>query len=109
MIARACAHLGQPGVELVQAINSDHVIDVSQLLKVLAKRVHRLGKVRGLFLYLLSRLNDLLIEDLVAVGKVRHAGAEDHSVLIHVDPDATLLSNKLWDRLAVLCLLEDFV
>ena len=71
--------------------------------------MHRLSKVSRLFLNLLSRLNDLLIEDLIAVRKVRHAGAEDHSVLIHVDPDATLLSYKLWDRLAVLCLLKDFV
>ena len=76
---------------------------------MLAQRVHRFGQVRRLFLYLLRRLDDLLIEDLIAVRKVRHAGAEDHSVLIHVDPDATLLSYELWDRLAVLCLLEDFV
>ena len=71
--------------------------------------MHRLSKVRRLFLNLLSRLNDLLIEDLIAVRKVRHAGAEDHSVLIHVDPNAALLGYKLRDRLAVLCFLEDFV
>ena len=109
MVPRARAHLGQPGVELVQAVDSNHVVDVSQLLEVLAQRVHRFGQVRRLLLYLLRRLDDLLIEDLIAVGKVSHAGAEDHGVLIHVDPNAALLGYKLRDRLAVLCLLEDFV
>ena len=36
VIAGPCRHLGKPGVEFVKAVDSDHVINVSQLLEVLA-------------------------------------------------------------------------
>eukprot|EP00354_Favella_ehrenbergii_P000015 CAMPEP_0170461464 /NCGR_PEP_ID=MMETSP0123-20130129/7358_1 /TAXON_ID=182087 /ORGANISM="Favella ehrenbergii, Strain Fehren 1" /LENGTH=226 /DNA_ID=CAMNT_0010726487 /DNA_START=880 /DNA_END=1561 /DNA_ORIENTATION=- len=109
MVTRSCAHFGQPCVELVEAINTNHVIDVAQLFQVLAKSVHCLGQVCALLLDLLSRLDDLLIEDLVAVSEVSHASAENHRVLIHVDANVALLGYELHDRLAVLGLLEDFV
>ena len=109
MVASASAHLGQPGKDLVKSVHPDHVVDVGKFLKVFAQCVHRLGEVSRLLFDLLRRLDDLLVEDLIAVGKVGHASAEDHRVLVHVDADAASFGHELGDRLAVLLLLEDFV
>ena len=109
VVAGASAHFGQPGVKLVQSVNSDHVIDVAKFLEVLAECVHRFRQLCTLFLDLLSGLDDLLVENLVAVSEVVHARAEDHRVLVHIHAHLALLGHQFHDGLAVLGLLEDFV
>ena len=109
MIARTRAHLRQPCVQLVHAVDSDHVVHVGQLLEVFPQCVHCLGQLSALLTNLPRRLDDLLVEDLVAVGEVCHARAEDHGVLVHVHRDLAFLSDELDDGLPVLGLLEDLV
>ena len=97
VISRPCRHLCEPSIELVKAIYSDHVIYIAELLKVLPQRMHSLCQIRTLLLYLQSCLNNLLMKHLVAICKIVHSGAEDHSILVHLDADISFCRNQLYN------------
>lgn len=71
--------------------------------------MHSLGQLRTFLPNLSCCVDDLLIEHLITVGEVRHFGAENDRILIHLDTDFALFGHKLNDSLAILRLLEDFV
>ena len=57
------------------------------------KRVHCLGEVSTFLFDFPGRLNDLLVEDLVAVSEVGHSSAEHHSILVHIDTHTPFLGD----------------
>ena len=61
-------------------IYPDHVVDISQLFKMLAQRMQSLCQLRTLFFNLPGRLDDLLVQYLIAIREVGHASAEDHRI-----------------------------
>ena len=93
----------------MKPINSDHVVDISEFLEVLAKCVHRFGELSTFFFNFSGCFDDLLIKDLIAVSEIIHARAEDHRILVHIYTNLALLSHQFNDRLAILCFLKDFV
>ena len=109
VISSACAHFGKPSIELVKAIDPDHVVDVTEFFEVFTKSVHGFGQICRLIFDLSSGFYDLLVEDLIRVSKVSHACAEDHGVLVHVDRDIAFFGDELWHGLAILGLFKDFV
>ena len=76
---------------------------------MLAQCMHRLCQVGTLFLDLLGRINDLLVQDLVAIGEISHACAKNHRVLVHIHSDGSFLCHELDNRLAILRFLEYLV
>lgn len=109
MVACSCTHFSEPGVEFVQAVHTNHVVDIAKLLQMITKGMHRFGQIGAFILNLLSRINDLLMQDLVAISEVVHTRAEHHRVLVHVDIHATLRRHELNNGLAILRLLVNFV
>ena len=97
VISRPSRHLCEPSIELVKAIYSDHVIYIAELLKVLPKRMHSLCQISALLLYLQSCLDNLLMKHLVAICKVVHSRAENHSILVHFDADISFCRNQLYN------------
>ena len=90
-------------------INSDHVINISKFLKMLAQSVHRFSQLGTLLSNFPGRFDDLLVQYLIAIGEVSHARAEDHRIWVHVNSDLALFSDELDDRLAIFGFLEDLV
>ena len=75
---------------------------------MLAQRMKTSCQVCTLFLNLLSRIDDLLVQNLIAIGEIGHASAENHRVLIHTDSNIAFLRDQLCDRSSILCSLENF-
>ena len=109
MIASTRAHFREPGIQLMQSIYSDHIVDIAKFLQVLSESMHRFCQIGTLLLDLSSSFNDLLVKYLIAICKVSHSGAENHRILIHVNADLTFLCDKLLDRLAILGAFKDFI
>ena len=62
---------------------------------MLAHAVERLGQVFRILLQFLGALDDLLMQDLVAVNEIAHPTAEYWATLSHLDANLTLSTNQI--------------
>ena len=97
MVASACHHLRNPGEEFVQSVVFNHAVEFTNVFQVLAHAVQRLGQVFRILLQFLGALDDLLMQDLVAVNEIAHPTAEYWATLSHLDANLTLSTNQIWN------------
>ena len=83
-------HILKPAVHLVLLVAARHPVELGKLIDELLHSVHGRSESLRLLVYLLGTLNDLIVQDLIRVGEVRHLAAEDSRVGNHLSGNATL-------------------
>lgn len=95
MVASACHHLCKFCEQVTLPGYFYHFVEFWDLIEGLAETIHSIRKFCTLVVDFLVNINDLLVENLVALSKRLHLATKDCAILLDLNINLSIKSKKL--------------